>query len=162
MDLRILTSFFGGLITIFALGAGIAKPWRGLFLLGALGAAYGVLGFIPQLEVLYFALTIALGAVLLATLDKLGRSWRRKHQEAIVAGEQLLLGSLTAFILAGIFLSPLWGITLGGAVGGLGAAYLHRQGNFTTAAWGLLPFVIRGIALLLPAILLNGRILTLF
>lgn len=159
MDVRIIISFLGGLITVLALVAGMVKPWRGLFLLWALGVSYGVLGLIPRLQAPYFALVIASAAALLLLVEKAGQSWRHKHREAVVTGEQLLLGSLTAFILAGIFLGPLWGMALGGGIGGLGAAYLHRQDSLTLMVWGLLAFVVRGVALLLTAVLLNGHIL---
>lgn len=162
MDYSYITFLPGGLLTALALAAGMLKPWRGLALLWLLGAAYGISGFAPQLEAGYFAVVIALGAILLAVLEQIRRYWRQRQSKAWSGFEQLLLGSFTVFILAGIFLGPSWGIALGGGLGGLGALFLQRYDSLASPGWALVLFLTRGAVLLLVAVFLNGRILAFF
>ncbi|BCV21913.1 hypothetical protein [Moorella sp. Hama-1] len=155
-------SFLGGLTFILALAAGVVRPWRGLFLLWGLGVFYGSTGLVPGLTPLYVAIITVAGALLIAAGERLAGWWPESSRQALTTGGQLLLASSATLLLAGVFLGPLWGLATGGALGALGAAYLHRRYPLAATVIGLFPLILRGIALLLVGILFNGRLLGLF
>jgi hypothetical protein len=162
MLLYLTASLLGGLITGLALAAGMIKPWRGLALLLLMSILYVAAGLVPPLEGRYFALVFALGAVLLIIFTQLEQYWRRRHSKAVLGGKQLLLGSFTAFILAGIFLGPLWGLAVGSGIGGLGVVYLQGYHSLSALGWGLLVILLQGLVLLLIALFINTRVLAFF
>ncbi|MGI9860162.1 hypothetical protein SDD30_02095 [Moorella naiadis] len=157
-----IISFLGGLGFTLALAAGLVRPWRGLFLLWALGVFYGLTGLAPGLTPPYVAVITVVGALLIATGERLARWWPASSREAVATSGQLLLAASATLLLAGVFLGPLWGLVSGGALGALGTAYLHRRYPLAAIASGLFPLILRGIALFLVVILLNGRLLGLF
>ncbi|OIQ61268.1 hypothetical protein MOTE_03440 [Moorella thermoacetica] len=155
-------SFLGGLSFILALAAGVVRPWRGLFLLWALGVFYGSTGLVPGITPPYIAAVTAAGAGFLAAGEHLAALYRRHCHQAAAAAGQLLLGSSSAFLLLGLFLGPLWGLAGGGLLGALGAACLYRRDRLPVIAYGLIPLLLRGTGLLLMGFLLNGRLLGFF
>lgn len=155
-------SFLDGLSLILALAAGIVRPWRGLFLLWALGVFYGSTGLAPGLTPPYVAVITVAGAFFIAAGERLAGWWPEGSRQALATGGQLLLASSATLLLVGALLGPLGGLVTGGALGALGAAYLHRRYRFPNLIIGLFPLIIRGIALFLVGILLNGRLLGLF
>ncbi|GAF24813.1 hypothetical protein MTY_0141 [Moorella thermoacetica Y72] len=154
-------SFLGGWSFILALAAGVVRPWRGLFLLWALGVFYGSTGLAPGLTPPYIAVVTAAGAGLLAAGEHLLARCRR-HGRRTITGGQLLLGSSSAFLLLGLFLGPLWGLVGGGGLGVLGAACFYRRDRLSGIVFGLIPLLLRCTGLLLMGFLLNGRLLGLF
>ncbi|CEP67255.1 Uncharacterized [Moorella glycerini] len=162
MDIPLAIPFLGGLTFTLALAAGMVRPWRGLLLLWAVGVIFGATGLVPGLSAPYVALATVGGAVTLMAAEEIARRWYRGHKEAVLAGKQLLTGSLAALLLAGIFLGPLWGMILAGGTGGLGAAYLARRHLLHELAAGLFLLCLRLGALFLTAVLLGGRLLGLF
>jgi hypothetical protein len=162
MDIRLAIPFLGGLTFILALAAGVVRPWRGLLFLWATGVIFGVTGLVPGLSASYATLATVGGTVALMAAEGIARHWYRGHKEAVLAGKQLLTGSLAALLLAGIFLGSLWGLLLAGGTGSLGAAYFARRHSLSELAVGLFLSCLRVGALFLPAVLLGGRLLGLF
>ncbi|APC08879.1 hypothetical protein [Neomoorella thermoacetica] len=154
-------SFLGGLSFSLALAAGVVRPWRGLFLLWALGVFYGSTGLAPGLTPPYIAVVTAAGAGFLAAGEHLLARCRR-HGRRTITGGQLLLGGSSAFLLLGLFLGPLWGLVGGGGLGVLGAACFYRRDRLPGIVFGLIPLLLRCTGLLLMGLLLNGRLLGLF
>jgi len=159
-----LFSFGGGLSLILALAAGIVRPWRGLFLLWALGVFYGTSGLAPGLTPPYVAAITVAGALSIVAGERLAGWWQGQEQfrQAPLTGGQLLLGSSSALLLGGVFLGPLGGLVIGGALGALGTAYLYRRNQLPGIAFSLFPLILREMGLFLVGILLNVRLLGLF
>jgi hypothetical protein len=162
MDSHLAVSFVGGFTFSLALAAGMVRPWRGLLLLWVAGVLLGASGMVPGFSPSFVALAAVAGAAALMIAEIAGRYWYRRYKEAILAARQVLAGSLTALILAGIFLSTLWGLLLGGGTGGVGAVYLARRYSLARLAAGLLLPFLRVVALCLPSVLLQGRLLGFF
>ncbi|QGP90769.1 hypothetical protein MGLY_00800 [Neomoorella glycerini] len=162
MDIRLAIPFLGGLTFTLALAIGMVRPWRGLLLLWAVGVIFGATGLVPGLAAPYVALATVVGAAALMAAEGIARRWYQGHKEAVLAGKQLLAGSLTALLLAGIFLGTLWGLILAGGTGSLGAAFFARRYSLSELVVGLFLPCLRLGALFLPAVLLGGRLLGLF
>ncbi|KYH32352.1 hypothetical protein [Neomoorella mulderi] len=162
MDIHLAISFLGGLTFTLAMAAGVVRPERGLLLLWAAGVILGATGLVPGLSAPYVALATVGGTVALMAAEGVARRWYRRHKESVLAGKQLLTGSLAALVMAGIFLGPLWGLFLAGSTGSLGAAYFSRRHLLHELAAGLFLPGLRLGALFLTAVLLGGRLLGLF
>ncbi|MDN5345037.1 MAG: hypothetical protein PWQ18_1151 [Clostridia bacterium] len=162
MEPRLILYFLGGLIFCVALVAGLVRPWRGLVLIWASGVIFGMTGLVPGLTPPYVASATILGSAALAAGERATRRWFGRYGEATRAGVQILLGALTALLVGGIFLGPLWGLALAGGAGGLAAVQLTRLHSLPEAATALWRPGLRLGALLIPAALLGGRLLGLF
>ncbi len=162
MDLRLILSFLGGLTFTIALAAGVVRPWRGLVLIWAAGVLGGASGLVPGLTPPYVAAATVLGAAALAAVEGAARRWLQARREAVLAGEQMLLGMITVLLAGGILLGTTMGLALTGAIAGLGMARLVRRHFLPDLAVVLMLPGLRLAVLMLPAVLLGGRLLGLF
>ncbi|MDK2820161.1 MAG: hypothetical protein PWP31_126 [Clostridia bacterium] len=158
-----IISFISGLAIVLILAVSIVRPWRGLFILGFIVAiAWVITERTSGIEVFHMVVTLAIGAVFLALVERIDKYWNTIYQQSVSNGKQLLLGSLAFIILFGVLIAPLWGLIIGAGIGGLGSCLLNDRNLWSAIPRLLIIFILKEIALLLPGIILGSRLFGFF